>query len=66
MEAIVTTVVILMIVGLFAAYVFLAVFFPEWVGIAGKRAKEIESSHEEKTETSKNDEVENVEKFIDS
>ncbi|MFK8137714.1 MAG: hypothetical protein AB8E15_05060 [Bdellovibrionales bacterium] len=47
MQVIVTGVVIFMIVALFATYAFLAIFYPEWVGITGKKAKEIESKHRE-------------------
>lgn len=47
MEAIITSVVIFLIVFLFAGYAFLAIFFPEWVGIAGKTARDIEAKHQE-------------------
>jgi hypothetical protein len=47
METIITSVVIFLIVFLFIGYGVLAVFFPEWVGIAGKKAREIEDKHAE-------------------
>ena len=50
MQVIVTAVVIFMIVALFGVYVFLVIFYPEWVGIAGKKAREIEAKHVEGTE----------------
>lgn len=47
METIITSVVVFLVVFLFAGYGFLAIFFPEWVGIAGKKAKEVEAKHHE-------------------
>lgn len=45
MEMILSVVLVVLLVGLFVGYALLAIFFPEWVGIAGKKAKEIEAKH---------------------
>jgi hypothetical protein len=46
MEAMVFVMVGLVIAG-FAAYLFLMLFYPEWVGITGKSARQTMSEHEE-------------------
>lgn len=47
MEIVLTVVLVFLVVGLFVGYAVLAIFFPEWVGIAGKKAQEIEAKHNE-------------------
>lgn len=36
-----------MTIFFFFAYAVIAILFPEWVGITGKKAKEIEAEHRE-------------------
>ncbi|HVK61053.1 MAG TPA: hypothetical protein VM432_05865 [Bdellovibrionales bacterium] len=42
---ILTILIICVVVFSIFAYLFFMVFFPEWVGITGKKAKEIQQSH---------------------
>lgn len=44
-EIILSIVLVFLLVSLFVGYAVLAIFFPEWVGIAGKKAQEIEAKH---------------------
>tara|TARA_Y100000780_G_scaffold232551_2_gene265879 strand:- start:47778 stop:47963 length:186 start_codon:yes stop_codon:yes gene_type:complete len=44
-EVVLSLVLIFLLVSLFIGYGVLAIFFPEWVGIAGKKAQEIEARH---------------------
>lgn len=44
-EVIFAAIIIFMLIALFIGYGLLVIFFPEWVGIAGKKAKEIEAKH---------------------
>ncbi len=41
--------IIFLFVLMTLGFIFLAFFFPEWVGIQGKKAREIELRHKEET-----------------
>lgn len=43
-----------MTIFFFFAYAVIAILFPEWVGITGKKAKEIEAEHREDEKAVKN------------
>lgn len=44
----ISAVVVLILVALgFGAYLFLMIFYPEWVGITGRAARKTMSEHEE-------------------
>jgi hypothetical protein len=42
----ITAIVVIILVSLgFGSYIFLMIFFPEWVGITGKSAKKTDKEH---------------------